>query len=121
WRGMEAASRGWDAAPRGAVAMVCAMRHHSPGENTALARDAGRFAGRGVVGFDLAGDEAGWPAAPHRPAFEAARAAGLRLTCHAGEAGGPHHGEEALGLRVGRVAPRGVGAPGPPIGERPPP
>jgi len=115
---IEAVLRGLDAAPLRAVAIVCAMRHHSPAENTALARDAGRFAGRGVVGFDLAGDEAGWPAAPHRPAFEAARAAGLRLTCHAGEAGESHHVEEALDFGVERIAHGVIGARDPRIVNR---
>ncbi|HXM56308.1 MAG TPA: adenosine deaminase [Candidatus Dormibacteraeota bacterium] len=101
---IEAVLRGLDAAPLRAVAIACAMRHHSVADNVAMARVAGRYAGRGLVGFDLAGDEAAWPAAPHRPAFEAARAAGLRLTCHAGEAGPPAHVEEALDLGVERVA-----------------
>src|SRR5712692_9638417 len=42
--------------PIQAVAIVCAMRQHAPEENVELARIAGGFAGRGVVGFDLAGD-----------------------------------------------------------------
>lgn len=115
---IEAVLRGLAAAPLRAVAIVCAMRHHSPAENTALARGAGRFAGRGVVGFDLAGDEAAWPAAPHRPAFEAARAAGLRLTCHAGEAGEPQRVEEALDLGVERIAHGVIGARDPRIVDR---
>ena len=109
---------GLSAAPIKAVAIVCAMRHHSPEENVALAREAGRFAGRGVVGFDLAGDEARYPATPQRPAFEAAKAAGLRLTCHAGEAGEPSSVEEALGLGVERIAHGVIGARDPRIVER---
>jgi adenosine deaminase len=109
---------GLAAAPLQAVAIVCAMRQHSPDDNVALARDAGRFAGRGVVGFDLAGDEVRYPAAPQRPAFEAARAAGLRLTCHAGEAGEPSHVEEALNLGVERIAHGVIGARDPRIVER---
>jgi adenosine deaminase len=101
---------GLAAAPLQAVAIVCAMRQHSPEDNVALAHEAGRFAGRGVVGFDLAGDEVRYPAAPQRPAFEAARAAGLRLTCHAGEAGEPSHVEEALNLGVERIAHGVIGA-----------
>ena len=109
---------GLSAAPIEAVAIVCAMRHHTPEENVALAREAGRFAGRGVVGFDLAGDEARYPASPQRPAFEAAKAAGLRLTCHAGEAGEPSSVEEALGLGVERIAHGVLGARDPRIVER---
>jgi adenosine deaminase len=109
---------GLAAAPLHAVAIVCAMRQDAPEENVALAREAGRFAGRGVVGFDLAGDEVRYPAAPQRPAFEAARAAGLRLTCHAGEAGDPSSVEEALDLGVERIAHGVIGARNPRIVER---
>jgi adenosine deaminase len=109
---------GLAAAPLYAVAIVCAMRQDTPDDNVALARDAGRFAGRGVVGFDLAGDEVRYPAAPQRPAFEAARAAGLRLTCHAGEAGEPSSVEEALNLGVERIAHGVIGAREPRIVER---
>jgi adenosine deaminase len=115
---IEAVLAGLAAAPLRAVAIVCAMRHHSVDDNVALARMAGQFAGRGVVGFDLAGDEVRYPAAPQRPAFEAARAAGLRLTCHAGEAGDPGNVEEALNLGVERIAHGVIGARDPRIVER---
>jgi adenosine deaminase len=109
---------GLAAAPLQAVAIVCAMRQDTPEDNVALAREAGRFAGRGVVGFDLAGDEVRYPATPQRPGFEAARAAGLRLTCHAGEAGEPSHVEEALNLGVERIAHGVIGARDPRIVKR---
>ena len=109
---------GLEAAPLHAVAIVCAMRQHRVEDNVELARQAGTFAGRGVVGFDLAGDEVRYPAAPQRPAFEAARAAGLHLTCHAGEAGEPSSVEEALGLGVERIAHGVIGAREPRIVER---
>jgi adenosine deaminase len=115
---IEAVLAGLSAAPLRAVAIVCAMRHHSVEDNVALAKLAGQFAGRGVVGFDLAGDEIRHPAAPQRPAFEAARAAGLRLTCHAGEAGDPSNVEEALNLGVERIAHGVIGARDPRIVER---
>ncbi len=101
---------GLRAGPIKAVAIVCAMRQHTPAENVELARIAGEFAGRGVVGFDLAGDEIRYAARPHKPAFEAARSAGLRLTCHAGEAGDPANVEEALDLGVERIAHGVIGA-----------
>jgi adenosine deaminase len=109
---------GLASAPLQAVAIVCAMRQDSPEDNVALAREAGRFAGRGVVGFDLAGDEIRYQAAPQRPAFEAARAAGLFLTCHAGEAGDPSSVEEALALGVERIAHGVIGAREPRIVNR---
>jgi adenosine deaminase len=46
------------------------------------------FAGRGIVGLDLAGDEARWPAHLFKEHFDKARAAGLKLTAHAGEFAG---------------------------------
>ena len=107
---IQAVLRGLAAAPLRTAAIVCAMRHHAIEDNVELARIAGRFAGRGVVGFDLAGDEARWPTSTHRPAFEAARAAGLKLTCHAGEAGPPSNVEEALDLGVERIAHGVLGA-----------
>jgi adenosine deaminase len=109
---------GLEAAPLQAVAIVCAMRHHSVEENIELAHETGKFAGRGVVGFDLAGDEVRYPAARMRPAFEAARAAGLHLTCHAGEAGKPKNVEDALELGVERIAHGVIGARNPKIVER---
>ena len=107
---IEGVLAGLAAGPMRAVAIVCAMRQHSVADNVALAREAGSYAGRGVVGFDLAGDEARYPAAPHKPAFEAARAAGLRLTCHAGEAGDPSSVEDALDLGVERIGHGVIGA-----------
>jgi adenosine deaminase len=47
-----------------------------------------RFAGRGVTGLDLAGDEARQPAGLFREHFSKARQAGLHLTAHAGEFAG---------------------------------
>ncbi len=49
---------------------------------------AGRFADGGVVGFDLAGRELGFPPDDHLAAIRRAREFGLGLTIHAGEAGG---------------------------------
>ena len=116
-RVIQAVLTGLEAGPIQAMAIVCAMRQHSPEENVELAQVAGRFAGK-VVGFDLAGDEVLYPAAPHAPAFAAARAAGLHLTCHAGEAGDPSNVEDALRLGVERIAHGVIGAREPRIVER---
>lgn len=42
-----------------------------------------------IVGFDLAGEEAGFPAIAHREAFQQAHRHFLKATAHAGEAYGP--------------------------------
>ena len=44
----------------------------------------------GLVGMDLAGDEAGFPPAQFEAHFRRVRDAGLGVTVHAGEADGPH-------------------------------
>jgi len=56
--------------------------------STQAAEIALRWRGRGVVGFDIAGPEAGFPAADHREAFELLAAAFFPATVHAGEADG---------------------------------
>lgn len=66
--------------------IVCAMRMGSPEETARAARLAARYKDRGVIGFDIAGAERGFPPGPHQAAFSIARDAGLGLTCHAGEA-----------------------------------
>jgi adenosine deaminase len=65
--------------------IVCAIRSMSPELSLELARLAVGYRHRGVVGFDLAGGEAGHPAALHAPAFAYAREHDLACTCHAGE------------------------------------
>jgi adenosine deaminase len=57
-----------------------------------------------VIGFDLAGLEAEYPAPPHAAAFQAAAAGGLALTTHAGEVPGPERIREALDLGARRIA-----------------
>ncbi|MGZ6214540.1 MAG: adenosine deaminase family protein, partial [Candidatus Limnocylindria bacterium] len=83
--------------------IVTAMRSHPPGANVELARSAAAF-GPPVVGFDLAGPEAAFPAPPHAAAFLAAAEGGLALTAHAGEVPGPERIREALAFGVRRIA-----------------
>jgi len=83
--------------------IVVAMRSDPPGANVELARTAAGF-GPPVVGFDLAGLEAEYPAPPHAAAFRAAEAGGLRLTVHAGEVPGAARIRDALELGAERVA-----------------
>ena len=56
-----------------------------------------------LAGVDLAGDEAGYPAALFAPAFRLAREAGLPATVHAGEAAGPRSVWDALRLGPQRI------------------
>jgi adenosine deaminase len=56
-----------------------------------------------LAGVDLAGDEAGYPAALFAPAFRLAREHGLPVTIHAGEAAGPQSVWDALSLQPRRI------------------
>jgi adenosine deaminase len=76
--------------------ILCALRSRDPAESRAIAEVGVAYRDRGVVGFDLAGPERGFPAADHREAFETAAAGGLGITVHAGEAYGPESIEQAL-------------------------
>ena len=76
--------------------IITALRSQRPEESLALARLAVEYRGRGVVGFDLAGAEAGNPAAVHKAAFRHAQANDVACTCHAGEGDGASSIREAL-------------------------
>jgi adenosine deaminase len=76
--------------------IVCAIRTQPPARSLELAEAAGDYRGAGVVGFDLAGAERGYPAEEHRAAFALAARYGLGCTCHAGEGDGPHSIHQAL-------------------------
>jgi adenosine deaminase len=54
------------------------------------------YQAHGVVAIDLAGDEANFPGTRFRRHFERARAAGLRITAHAGEASGADSVRQAI-------------------------
>ncbi len=90
--------------------IATAIRSHAPEDNERLAAVAAEFQDRGLTGFDLAGPEAAFPdPLLHRRAFDAARAAGLRITLHAGEWGGAQQVQRALAVRPERIA-HGAGA-----------
>lgn len=74
----------------------CALRHFDPARSEEIAEASVRMRSEGVVGFDIAGGEAGHPARPQAHAFEIAARGGLGITVHAGEAAGPESIAEAL-------------------------
>lgn len=86
-----------------AFQLLCAMRQNDRADDVAgLAID---YLGRGVVGFDIAGPEAGFPASRLASAFAKLDAAWVPRTVHAGEADGLESIEGALldgrALRLG--------------------
>jgi adenosine deaminase len=93
WRGLQRGTR--DFGVRTAI-INCALRHDPPATTAAEARRSVALRGQGVVAFDLAGGEAGRPAADHAEAFRIAREGLLGVTVHAGEAAGPASVAQAL-------------------------
>jgi adenosine deaminase len=79
--------------------IIDAMRQDH--DSVEIASVAVRYRDDGVVGFDLAGPEAGYPASAHSEACRIATAGGLGLTIHAGEADGVASIDDAL--RAGAV------------------
>jgi adenosine deaminase len=71
------------------VVIIAANRTRHPLDARTLARLAGQYAGRGVVGFGLSNDERRGDALSFAKAFEIAGRAGLLLAPHAGELSGP--------------------------------
>ena len=65
--------------------IVCGLRTLEPSVSVEMAELAVAFRARGVVAFDLAGAEKGYPVRDHLEAFRVARRGGLALTVHAGE------------------------------------
>lgn len=68
-----------------------------------VAQLAVRHADAGVVGFDLAGPEAGHPPDDHRGAIDLVLNAGLHVTIHAGEAAGPASIDAAIRCGAQRI------------------
>lgn len=85
WRGLV---RGME--ETGVVARIinCSLRQYDPERSVEIAEHSLRMKSAGVVGFDLAGGEAGRPPERHQEAFEIAARGGLGITVHAGEAAG---------------------------------
>jgi adenosine deaminase len=104
-RGLARAERDHGIAGR---VILCALRHLDANVSMEVAELATAYRARGVVGFDLAGAEAAYPAAPHARAFAYAHAYGLACTCHAGEGAGAESVREAVHVcgadRLGHAA-----------------
>ena len=83
----------------------CSLRHYPPDRSIEIAELSVRSKALGVVGFDLAGGEAGFPPGVHGAAFDVAIAGNLGITVHAGEAYGPASVSEAIrrchAMRIG--------------------
>lgn len=86
---LDAVREASEATGLGIALVVAANRTRHPMDARTLARLAGQYAGRGVVGFGLSNDERRGTTADFGPAFAIARRAGLALVPHGGELLGP--------------------------------
>lgn len=68
--------------------ILCTLRHYSEEQSMITARLAAAFKGTYVTGFDIAGDEAGFPIDAHKSAFRFIHQHQIGCTAHAGEARG---------------------------------
>ncbi len=86
------------------VGLIVAMNRH---ESLDIALNAFEAAlalrGQGIVGVDLAGQEANYPVSLFRVLFERARAEGLGITIHAGEWAGPDSVRSAVEIGATRI------------------
>ena len=84
--------------------IITAIRHFGPETARETALCAAETMGDFITGFGLAGDEKIGHPKDFRWSFDLAREAGLRLTCHAGEWGGPDSVRDAIrDLEVERI------------------
>jgi len=68
--------------------ILCTLRHYTREQSMETVRLVERFRGSRAVALDIAGDEAAFPLAPHKPAYDYARERGIFATAHAGEGAG---------------------------------
>ena len=84
--------------------IVTCIRHFGPDKARETALCAAETVGDFITGFGIAGDETSGQPKDFRWSFDCAREAGLRLTAHAGEWGGPQSIRDVLSdLGVERV------------------
>lgn len=87
------AERKFDITLRGVVTCV---RHFGPEQARRSAHCAAETAGNWITGFGMGGNEAIGTQGDFKWSFDCAREAGLRLTTHAGEFGGPDSVRDAV-------------------------
>lgn len=76
--------------------IICGMRNINPETSLQLAELAVAYKNKGVVAFDLAGQEENYPAKKHKEAFYIIRNNNINTTAHAGEAYGPESIHQAI-------------------------
>jgi adenosine deaminase len=78
--------------------IVSVNRQEGPDIAAEVARLAAERLSRGIVGIDLAGNEAEYSGLDFEGVFREARQSGLKITIHAGEWGGPQNVADAIAV-----------------------
>jgi adenosine deaminase len=76
--------------------ILCTLRHYTEAQSMETVKLVEQFKGTYVAGFDIAGDEAGFPIDAHQSAYQYAKEKNIPCTAHAGEAKGPESVWETL-------------------------
>ena len=84
----EATGEGIKATGVEARLLLCTLRHYSEAQSMQTVELVNEFKGTYVAGFDIAGDEAGFPLDNHIDAYDYAHKHSISCTAHAGEARG---------------------------------
>lgn len=69
--------------------ILCTLRHYNEAQSMQTVQLVEQFKNTYVAGFDIAGDEAGFPVDAHVKAYQYAKEKNILCTAHAGEASGP--------------------------------
>lgn len=85
------------------VQILCGLKHHGLEKAISVVELAAKYREQGVVAFDLAGPEAGFPLKDFSEATKLARKKYLYLTLHAGEAYGPESIKQAVMAGADRI------------------
>ena len=99
-KGLEAGKRKWGV---DSGVIICLYRPLSREQNAQMFELAAKYYGKGVVGLDLAGDEAKYPLSGFEEFYRKAKSAGMSTTVHAGEVPGSPDLGLALRLGVNRI------------------
>lgn len=92
----EAVTKGIELTGVEARLILCTLRHYTEEQSMETVNLVALFKDTNVVGFDIAGDEAGYPVKNHIKAYAFAKANNIHCTAHAGEAKGPESVRETL-------------------------
>ena len=84
-------------------AILCMMRHHDDQKNHEIIELTKEYLGQGVVGIDLAGDEAKYPAGDYKSLLKVALEYNLPITLHAGECGCAGNVRESIDMGATRI------------------